>query len=360
MSHPLAAYFQNIADTVKTVPASMGIVLKNFVRKPVTIQYPDEKEVLPPRSRMQLFNDVDDCIACNQCARVCPVSCIAIESVKEPGGGSLGETTDGHVKRLHLLRFDIDMAKCCYCNLCTIPCPTECLVMTPNFEESVRRRSGLIYHFGRYTPEEGEALQDELAKREEELKAKKAAKAAEAGAAKPAPAAASEAGPAKPAAAATAVAPAGDGPAVEILGDQASTIERAAEAAKKRAQAAGLDERVEVAKAKSAAVKAFKAAQAGGAPAAKAAPPAKEAPAPKAAAPTPATVAPAAKPLAPTPAPSAGGDADVEILGDQASTIARAAEKAEKRAAALGLDVRVEVAKAKSAAIKAFRAKNPK
>ena len=31
--------------------------------------------------------------------------------------------------------FDIDMAKCCYCNLCTYPCPTECIYMTPSFED---------------------------------------------------------------------------------------------------------------------------------------------------------------------------------------------------------------------------------
>ena len=30
--------------------------------------------------------------------------------------------------------FDIDMSLCCYCNLCTYPCPTHCLYMTPEYE----------------------------------------------------------------------------------------------------------------------------------------------------------------------------------------------------------------------------------
>jgi formate hydrogenlyase subunit 6/NADH:ubiquinone oxidoreductase subunit I len=87
-----------------------------------------------------------------------------------------------------VLRFDIDMAKCCYCNLCTIPCPTECLQMTPKYENSVYNRANLLYHFSTYSPADATRIRAEAEKREAEEAAKrKAAAAAKAAAAKAAP-----------------------------------------------------------------------------------------------------------------------------------------------------------------------------
>jgi formate hydrogenlyase subunit 6/NADH:ubiquinone oxidoreductase subunit I len=86
------------------------------------------------------------------------------------------------------LRFDIDMAKCCYCNLCTIPCPTECLQMTPKYENSVYNRANLLYHYSTYAPEEVVRIRAEAEKREaEEAEKRKAAAAAKAAATKAAP-----------------------------------------------------------------------------------------------------------------------------------------------------------------------------
>ncbi|NEJ83429.1 4Fe-4S ferredoxin, partial [Rhizobium leguminosarum] len=46
-------------------------------------------------------------------------------------------TSNGMKKRIHAAKFDIDMAKCCFCGLCTAVCPTECLTMTPEYDFSV-------------------------------------------------------------------------------------------------------------------------------------------------------------------------------------------------------------------------------
>ena len=103
------------------------------------------------------------------------MDCIYIETVKVGPGEDLGETTTGHKKRLHVVRFDIDMSKCCYCALCVYPCPTECLVMTPEYESSVYDRDDFIYRYATYTPEEVERIKEEGAKRDAEMAAKKAA-----------------------------------------------------------------------------------------------------------------------------------------------------------------------------------------
>jgi len=120
--------------------------------KAVTIQYPMEKIPLPDHGRYRLHMEGDDCIACDKCARVCPVDCITIESFK--ASDDLGYTSDGSKKRLELPVFDIDMAKCCYCGLCTTVCPTECLTMTKVYDFSEFNRDNFIYHFGMLSPDE--------------------------------------------------------------------------------------------------------------------------------------------------------------------------------------------------------------
>ena len=102
---------------------------------PVTLAYPHEQLTVPDRGRYKLHNEIDDCIVCDKCAKVCPVDCIDIEAIKSPT--PLGKTSNGMTKRLYAARFDIDLAKCCFCGLCTTVCPTECLTMTPEYDYSV-------------------------------------------------------------------------------------------------------------------------------------------------------------------------------------------------------------------------------
>ena len=66
----------------------------------------------------------------------------------------------GTKKRLKVLRFDIDMSLCCYCGLCTYPCPTECLIMTPNYESSVYDRTDLLYKYAKPWEYENPASDD--------------------------------------------------------------------------------------------------------------------------------------------------------------------------------------------------------
>jgi formate hydrogenlyase subunit 6/NADH:ubiquinone oxidoreductase subunit I len=101
----------------------------------VTLQYPHEKLPLPDNARYTLHNEIEDCIVCDKCAKICPVDCIAIETVKATE--QIGTTSDGTPIRLYAAKFDIDMAKCCFCGLCTTVCPTECLTMTKEYDFAV-------------------------------------------------------------------------------------------------------------------------------------------------------------------------------------------------------------------------------
>ena len=172
-------YFTDIWSTLTTILGGMGITLVHLIRARndnVTLQYPEERWPRPERNigfehsnynviRSRLHVDMDDCIGCLKCERVCPVDCIKIETEKAPNRGEdikdiqhIGVTTNGSRKALVVTRFDIEMTECCYCNLCTYPCPEECIFMTggPNakkhpidYEFSEPDRSDLIYRFAK-------------------------------------------------------------------------------------------------------------------------------------------------------------------------------------------------------------------
>lgn len=159
----LTTYFRNVFDMFFSVCGSMIMGIRTFARPSVTISYPrkDEWDV-PDGSRMKLYNNIDDCIGCYKCSRVCPTDCIEIETIKAPDSVDLGKASTGNPLNFWVPTFDIDMVKCCYCDLCTTVCPTECLVMTKAFEGSAYDRGNLIYHFGNVDSEEMEEINELL------------------------------------------------------------------------------------------------------------------------------------------------------------------------------------------------------
>jgi NADH-quinone oxidoreductase subunit I len=224
----MSEYFDTFKKGITSVVGGLGITLKHLTAATqwrdqnvtiqddtyfdklneglVTIQYPSEAIPTPASfARYRLHNDANDCIACNQCANACPVNCITITSFKATPDDveQIGTTSDGSKKKLWLPQFDIDMAKCMYCGLCTYPCPTECITMTPVHDFSEFDRNNFNYHFGNMTKETETMKREKLAKYETEEKAKKAAApaAAKPAAAKPAAAKPAAAGAAEPAAA---------------------------------------------------------------------------------------------------------------------------------------------------------------
>lgn len=140
-----------------------------------TIQYPAQKLAIPEVGRYQLDVEIDDCIVCDLCAKICPVDCITIESIKTTEPGGIGQTSDGTTKRLYAAQFDIDMAKCMYCGLCTIVCPTECIVMTNQYDRTVFELSNLTYEFSDMSPEDAAEKRALLEKQQAEKQAAKLA-----------------------------------------------------------------------------------------------------------------------------------------------------------------------------------------
>lgn len=125
----------------------------------VTLKYPYEAIPVPDHGRYKLHNEIEDCIVCDKCAKICPVDCIDIEPIKSVG--EFGRASDGTPKRIYAAKFDIDMAKCCFCALCTTVCPTECLTMTPEYDFSTFDITTMNFGFGNMTEAEAESKRRE-------------------------------------------------------------------------------------------------------------------------------------------------------------------------------------------------------
>jgi len=143
------SWARDVWEGFSTVLVGMNITWRHLFVNKVTLHYPEEKWQLPPKSRMRLFMKYEDCIGCGQCARACPVDCIYIKTDKRPATAPAIWAADGTPIKLDTKVFDIDMSLCCYCNLCTYPCPTNCIYMTPEYEFASTDLTNHLYHFAK-------------------------------------------------------------------------------------------------------------------------------------------------------------------------------------------------------------------
>jgi NADH-quinone oxidoreductase subunit I/NAD(P)H-quinone oxidoreductase subunit I len=125
------------------------------------VQYPDKvpvriQDTLPFRYRGILEVDLEICTGCLACERACPIDCIVIEAVK-----------DKQTKAMMLNRFDIDIAKCMYCGLCSEPCPTGAIHHTSEFEGADYSLESMLRRFVKapvvaYKPKKGPETDPEI------------------------------------------------------------------------------------------------------------------------------------------------------------------------------------------------------
>ena len=86
-----------------------------------TSQFEYPEKPVPVSARYRGFHrfDLTTCIACDQCAKACPVDCIYIGKERVENG-----------KGFKVTGFAIDYSKCMFCALCVEPCPVDCIFMS--------------------------------------------------------------------------------------------------------------------------------------------------------------------------------------------------------------------------------------
>lgn len=123
---------------IKGTVQPFWVTLRNMMRRPVTVQYPEKKRTPPARyrARIVLTRDPDGgerCVACYLCSAACPVDCISMQAAEAPDG------------RRYAAWFRINFARCIYCGLCAEACPTLAIQMTPDFAFCKNDPMTLVY-----------------------------------------------------------------------------------------------------------------------------------------------------------------------------------------------------------------------
>ncbi len=139
-------WFRNIIVAVTTVIHAMWVTIRYWIRtydpnrKTFTerYEYPELPLEVAPRYRGFHRFDLTTCIACERCARDCPVNCIYIGKARAEGR-----------KGFRVTSFTIDYTKCMFCALCTESCPVDCIFMGSTHDLSCYSRDGCIVDFSR-------------------------------------------------------------------------------------------------------------------------------------------------------------------------------------------------------------------
>lgn len=141
-----AAWLANIAGAVVTVAKAMWVTMRYWLitydpkRRTFTEQfeYPELPARVSPRYRGFHRYDLTTCIACERCAKDCPVNCIYIGKERVAGR-----------KGFQVTSFTIDYTKCMFCAICTEACPVDCIFMGSTYDLSCYSRDGCIVDFSR-------------------------------------------------------------------------------------------------------------------------------------------------------------------------------------------------------------------
>ncbi len=92
-----------------------------------TYLYPEERFQPRPsfRGRPVLVkeNEIERCVACGLCSRVCPALAIEVQASETP-----------LEKERFPVKFEINMVRCIFCGFCEEVCPEEAIVMSNEYE----------------------------------------------------------------------------------------------------------------------------------------------------------------------------------------------------------------------------------
>jgi len=139
-------WFRNIVVAIKTITDGLKVTLRYWLityradRGTFTEQFEYPEKPVPVSARYRGFHrfDLTTCIACDQCAKACPVDCIYIGKERVAQGKGFAVTG-----------FTIDYSKCMFCALCVDPCPVDCIFMGATHDLSCYSRDGCLVDFSR-------------------------------------------------------------------------------------------------------------------------------------------------------------------------------------------------------------------
>ena len=104
-------------------------VLKHLFMRPVTLEYPERKRFQSDAFRGK--PEVDGCIGCGACKKVCPSG--AIEYEKDENG--------------KVVSYTFNLKKCIFCGNCMYYCPKGAIKLTNEFELGTEDKNKLAVKY---------------------------------------------------------------------------------------------------------------------------------------------------------------------------------------------------------------------
>jgi len=134
----------NVIKGLWQIARAMGVTLRHFVMKPVTVQYPEERVKIYPRFRgrhelQRHENGLEKCVACGLCAAVCPSGAIYVEAGENTPAARFSEG------ERYARRYEINMTRCIFCGYCQDACPTGAVVLGHEFALADYGRDALLF-----------------------------------------------------------------------------------------------------------------------------------------------------------------------------------------------------------------------
>ncbi|MDO8568636.1 MAG: NADH-quinone oxidoreductase subunit I [Dehalococcoidales bacterium] len=112
----------------------MTITLKNLLRHPITVQYPEQRLNTSRRIRgNELIWSQERCTGCCTCAKACHIGAIKIITATNPVNNRYAVET-----------YRVDTGYCIHCGLCVEACPFDALYMGYDYERAAYRRNVLV------------------------------------------------------------------------------------------------------------------------------------------------------------------------------------------------------------------------